>query len=111
MSLAYSSSWEQFGQRNVVSPIGVDFPGRKGTPQTGQETSYLDFIVTLRLPLVQRPPELIVIVSTGANSRLLQEMISICLISSIKGEVKKKHFCAGWNFSCFSAHWMEQDLF
>jgi hypothetical protein len=33
------------------------------------------------------------------------------LISSIKGEVKKKHFSAGWNFSCFSAHWMEQDLF
>jgi hypothetical protein len=26
-------------------------------------------------------------------------------------EVKKKHFCAGWNFSCFSALWMEQDLF
>src|SRR4029077_13399756 len=32
-------------------------------------------------------------------------------ISSIKGEVKKKHSCAGWNFSCFSAHVMEQDLF
>jgi hypothetical protein len=32
-------------------------------------------------------------------------------ISSIKVEVKKKHFCAGWSFSCFSAHWMEQDLF
>jgi hypothetical protein len=31
-------------------------------------------------------------------------------ISSIEGEVKEKHFCAGWNFSCFSAHWMEQDL-
>src|SRR6266478_4184921 len=30
---------------------------------------------------------------------------------SIKVEVKKKHFCAGWSFSCFSAHWMEQDLF
>jgi hypothetical protein len=36
---------------------------------------------------------------------------STCLVSSIKVEVKKKHFCAGWNFSCFSAHWMEQDLF
>jgi hypothetical protein len=33
------------------------------------------------------------------------------LVSSIKGEVKKKHPCAGRNFSCFSAHWMEQDLF
>jgi len=33
------------------------------------------------------------------------------LVSSIKVEVKKKHFCAGWSFSCFSAHWMEQDLF
>jgi hypothetical protein len=25
-------------------------------------------------------------------------------ISSIKGEVKKKHLSFGWNFSCFSAH-------
>src|SRR6266849_2281862 len=33
------------------------------------------------------------------------------LVSSIKGEVKKKHSRAGWSFSCFSAHWMEQDLF
>src|SRR6266478_6978508 len=33
------------------------------------------------------------------------------LISSIKVEVKKKHSCIGRNFSCFAAHWMEQDLF
>jgi hypothetical protein len=35
----------------------------------------------------------------------------LCLISSIKGEVKKKHISSGWNFSCFAAHLMEQDLF
>jgi hypothetical protein len=33
------------------------------------------------------------------------------LISSIKAEVKKKHFRAGWSFSCFAAHLMERDLF
>jgi hypothetical protein len=33
------------------------------------------------------------------------------LISSIKGEVKKKHLCCGRSFSCFAAHVMEQDLF
>jgi len=33
------------------------------------------------------------------------------LISSIKVEVKKKHSCAGWNFSCFAAHFVKQDLF
>jgi hypothetical protein len=32
-------------------------------------------------------------------------------ICSVKKEVKKKHPCAGRNFSCFSAHGMEQDLF
>jgi len=32
-------------------------------------------------------------------------------VCSIKEEVKKKHFCAGWKFSCFAAHWIEQDLF
>jgi hypothetical protein len=32
-------------------------------------------------------------------------------ISSIKGEVKKKHISFGWNFSCFSAHLIERDLF
>jgi hypothetical protein len=31
--------------------------------------------------------------------------------TSIKGEVKKKHFSAGWKFSCFAAHTIEQDLF
>ena len=30
---------------------------------------------------------------------------------SIKGEVKKKHFSAGWTFSCFAAHIIEQDLY
>jgi hypothetical protein len=33
------------------------------------------------------------------------------LICSIKVEVKKKHISAGWTFSCFAAHLMEQDLF
>jgi hypothetical protein len=33
------------------------------------------------------------------------------LISSIKVEVKKKHISFGRDFSCFPAHWMEQDLF
>jgi hypothetical protein len=33
------------------------------------------------------------------------------LVSSIKVEVKKKHNSNGWNFSCFAAHLMEQDLF
>src|ERR1700683_1971427 len=32
------------------------------------------------------------------------------LISSIKGEVKKKHLSFGWNFSCFSAPLIERDL-
>jgi hypothetical protein len=34
-----------------------------------------------------------------------------CLISSIKVEVKKKHFSFGWNFSCFAAHLIEPELF
>jgi hypothetical protein len=34
-----------------------------------------------------------------------------CLISSIKVEVKKKHFSFGWNFSCFAAHLIERELF
>ena len=33
------------------------------------------------------------------------------LVSSLKGEVKKKHKCNGWSFSCFTAHLFEQDLF
>jgi len=34
-----------------------------------------------------------------------------CLVCSIKGKVKKKHFSRGWNFSTFAAHLIEQDLF
>jgi hypothetical protein len=34
-----------------------------------------------------------------------------CPVSSIRGEVKKKHFSAGWKFSCFAAHIIEQDLY
>ncbi len=34
----------------------------------------------------------------------------LVLISSIKGEVKKKHISNGWTFSCFTAQWIEQDL-
>ena len=33
------------------------------------------------------------------------------LVSSIKGEVKKKHISVGWTFSCFAAHLIERDLF
>jgi hypothetical protein len=33
------------------------------------------------------------------------------LVSSLKGEVKKKHNRNGWIFSCFAAHLFEQDLF
>jgi hypothetical protein len=33
------------------------------------------------------------------------------LISSIKGEVKKKHVSVGRSFSCFPAHVAERDLF
>src|SRR5580704_12047947 len=33
------------------------------------------------------------------------------LMSSIKGEVKKKHISFGWSFFCFSAHLIERDLF
>jgi hydroxyacyl-ACP dehydratase HTD2-like protein with hotdog domain len=33
-----------------------------------------------------------------------------CPISSIKVEVKKKHISLGWNFACFAAHVIEQDL-
>ena len=36
---------------------------------------------------------------------------SYLLISSIKVEVKKKHFSFGWNFSCFAAHLIERELF
>ena len=33
------------------------------------------------------------------------------LRSSIKGEVKKKHFSGGRSFSCFPAHVIEGELF
>jgi hypothetical protein len=33
------------------------------------------------------------------------------LVSSLKGEVKKKHHSDGWSFSCFAAHSCKQDLF
>jgi hypothetical protein len=39
------------------------------------------------------------------------ESNSTCLVGSIKGKVKKKHFSRGWNFSTFAAHLIEQDLF
>jgi hypothetical protein len=32
-------------------------------------------------------------------------------MSSLKGEVKKKHNSNGWSFSCFAAHLFEQGLF
>jgi hypothetical protein len=32
-------------------------------------------------------------------------------VSSIKGEVKKKHISNDWTFSCFAAHLIEEDLF
>jgi len=38
-------------------------------------------------------------------------LVSTSPVSSIKGEVKKKHLSIGWNFSCFAAHLSEQDLF
>src|ERR1700730_5814043 len=39
------------------------------------------------------------------------ELRSKVLISSIKVEVKKKHFSFGWKFSCSSAHLIERDVF
>ena len=33
------------------------------------------------------------------------------LISSIKGEVKKKHISNGWTFSWFAAHLIEREVF
>ena len=34
-----------------------------------------------------------------------------CLVSSIKVEVKRKNVPCGWNFSCFAAQLIKQDLF
>jgi hypothetical protein len=39
------------------------------------------------------------------------KMYLTCLISSIKGEVKRKNLPNGWNFSSFAAHVNEQGLF
>jgi len=39
------------------------------------------------------------------------EVLPSRLISSLKGEVKKKHNSNGWSFSCFAAHLFEQGLF
>jgi len=41
----------------------------------------------------------------------LADSTRLCLVSSIKGEVKKKHISFGRTFSCFSAHLIERDLF
>jgi hypothetical protein len=35
----------------------------------------------------------------------------LCLVSSIKGEVKKKHDAIGWISFCFAARLFEQELF
>jgi len=45
------------------------------------------------------------------SSKVTDRTHTKVLVSSIKGEVKKKHISFGWNFSCFSAHLMERDLF
>jgi len=42
--------------------------------------------------------------STGTTGNFQSEL-------TIKVEVKKKHISCGWNFSCFSAHLIERDLF
>ena len=41
----------------------------------------------------------------------LADPTRLCLVSSIKVEVKKKHNSVGRKFSCFSAHLIERDLF
>ena len=51
----------------------------------------------------------IVLPETGAKEadavgrRICERLSNDLLISSIKGEVKKKHTSFGWNFSCFAA--------
>src|SRR6267142_2773726 len=59
-------------------------------------------------PLRSRRPEL---ARRRIGHAARQQFNSACLISSIKGEVKKKHISFGWNFSCFAAHLMERDRF
>jgi hypothetical protein len=55
------------------------------------------------------PPEFSLAVEVQLGQKLQTK--SQVLISSIKVEVKKKHFSVGRNFSCFAAHLIEQDLF
>jgi hypothetical protein len=45
------------------------------------------------------------------RSTVIATIVLSSLISSIKGEVKKKHISFGRNFSCFSAHSIEPDWF
>ena len=54
--------------------------------------------------------------SGPSNAYCLKEMDRtinwpLVLISSIKGEVKKKHTSFGWNFSRFAAPLIERNLF
>src|SRR5258707_1146854 len=49
--------------------------------------------------------------SGGERKARLCLSVEFHLPASIKGEVKKKHISLGWNFSCFSAHLIERDLF
>jgi hypothetical protein len=45
--------------------------------------------------------------------QLAGQLFDLCqyLVSSLKGEVKKKHHSNSWSFSCFAAHSCKQDLF
>ena len=63
--------------------------------------SYFPFSLTSK---IQWSSVLSVSTADGAFQRQV-------LISSIKGEVKKKHTSFGWSFSCFTAHLNERDLF
>jgi hypothetical protein len=47
----------------------------------------------------------------SVNSPVTRKNSAQVLVSSIKGEVKKKHISFGRKFSCFSAQLFEQDLF
>jgi len=50
------------------------------------------------------------LVALDCNCRMPNRCAQV-LISSIKGEVKKKHVCCGRSFSCFPAHVIERELF
>ena len=52
-------------------------------------------------------PEEYALIETRCNTNGRAQL----LVSSIKGEVKEKHSSIGRNFSSFSAHLIEQDLF